>query len=58
MEKSGQLHAPAVLPRRERAPGTQWIEDWVGPRAGMDEAKAKKVSSIPLPGMEPRSSRP
>jgi hypothetical protein len=25
MEVSGQLHAPAALPRRERAPGTHWI---------------------------------
>jgi len=30
---SGQLHAPATLPPGERAPGTLWIEGWVGPRA-------------------------
>jgi hypothetical protein len=36
MEVSGQLHAPAALPPRERAPGTYWIEGWVGPRASLD----------------------
>jgi hypothetical protein len=36
MEVSGQLHAPAALPRGERAPGTVWIGGWVGFRAGLD----------------------
>jgi hypothetical protein len=36
MEVSGQLHAPAALPPTERAPGTHWIESWVGARAVLD----------------------
>jgi hypothetical protein len=36
MEKSGQLHTPATIYPKERAPGTHWIEGWVGPRAGVD----------------------
>jgi hypothetical protein len=31
-----ELHAPAALPPRERAPGTHWIGGWVGPRVGLD----------------------
>jgi hypothetical protein len=50
----------ASLPRRfttrETAPGTHWIGDWVGPRAGMDAVE--KVKSFPLPGIEPLSSSP
>jgi hypothetical protein len=41
MEESGQLHAPAALTSGERALGTQWTEDSVGPRAG-PEALAKR----------------
>jgi hypothetical protein len=33
MEVSGQLHAPAP---EERAPGTRWIVEWVGPSVGLD----------------------
>jgi len=33
---SGQLHAPAALTPKERAPGTPWIRGWVGPRAVLD----------------------
>jgi hypothetical protein len=33
MEVSGQLHAPAAFPARERAPGTHWIGGCVDPRA-------------------------
>jgi hypothetical protein len=36
MEVNGQLHAPAAILRRERAPGTHWIGGWVGSRAGLD----------------------
>jgi hypothetical protein len=32
MEVSGQLHAPAALPLRERATGTHWV-GYVGPTA-------------------------
>jgi hypothetical protein len=42
MEVSGQLHAPAALPPRERAPGTHWIGGWVGPRAVLDIAVVKR----------------
>jgi hypothetical protein len=36
----------------ERAPGTQWIEGWVGPRAGMDDVKKRKF--LTLQGLELR----
>jgi len=36
MEVSGQLHAPAVLPSRDRSPGTHLIGCWMGSRAGLD----------------------
>jgi len=45
MEVSGQLHAPAALPPKERAPGTHWIGGWVGPRAGLD-AVAKSRNPV------------
>jgi hypothetical protein len=41
--------------RRERAPGTHWVGSWVGPRAGLDDVEK---NLFPLPGIEPRSSRP
>jgi hypothetical protein len=34
----------------ERAPGTHWIEDWVGPRAGLDDLGKGKF--LNLPGLE------
>jgi hypothetical protein len=46
MEVSGQIHAPAVLPpppTRERAPGTNWIGGWVGPRANLDAVVKRKI---------------
>jgi hypothetical protein len=43
MEVSGQLHAPAALPPRERAPGTHWIGGWVGPRAVLDAVVKRKI---------------
>jgi hypothetical protein len=54
MEVSGQLHAPAALPPRERAPGTQWIGGWVGPRAVLDTVMKK----IPSPRRESNRSTP
>jgi hypothetical protein len=33
---SSQIHAPAAFSPAEGAPGTYWIEGWVGPRAGLD----------------------
>jgi len=46
MEMCGQLHAPAALKHRERAPDTHWMGGWVGPRAVQD-AVVKKI--IPNP---------
>jgi hypothetical protein len=46
MGVTGQRHAPAALYPRERTPGTHWIGDWVGLRAGLDtEAKGKSFAS-------------
>lgn len=36
----GHHHAPAEVPRR-RIPSTYWIEEWVGPRAALDDLKRK-----------------
>jgi hypothetical protein len=49
----------SVTPRprftpRERIPGTHWVGDWVGPRAGLDTEARDKILS-PLPGIEHRS---
>jgi hypothetical protein len=34
----------------ERAPGTHWIGDWVGPRAGLDDVEKRKF--LTLAGLE------
>jgi hypothetical protein len=39
----GQRHAPATLPP-EKNPGTQCREGWVGPMAGLDDYREKKIS--------------
>jgi hypothetical protein len=49
MEVSGQLHAPAALPKGKQPPGTHWIGGWVGPRAGLDAVKKGKI--LPLPAL-------
>jgi hypothetical protein len=51
MEVSVQLHAPAALPPSERAPGTNWIGGWVGPRAVLDTVDAPTWNRT----LEPRS---
>jgi hypothetical protein len=43
---SGQLHAQAALPPRDKAPGTHWIGGWVGPRAGLDTVVKRKILSL------------
>jgi hypothetical protein len=43
-----QLHAPADL---ERARGTNWVGGWVGPTAGLDYVKKRRI--LTLPGIEP-----
>jgi len=45
MEVSGQLHDPAALLPRERAPCTHWIGGWVGPRAVLDAMVKRKIPS-------------
>jgi hypothetical protein len=40
-----------------RAPGTHWIESWVGPRTGLDDVEKRKF--LPPPDLELRLlSRP
>jgi len=45
---SGQLHAPAALRPRERAPGTHWTGGWAGPSAGLDTVVKRKIPSPAL----------
>jgi hypothetical protein len=49
---SGQLHAPEALPPGKGLPGTHWIADWVGPRAGFDDLEKRKF--LTLLGLEIR----
>jgi hypothetical protein len=42
---------------RERAPGTHWIEGWVGPRAGLNTVVKRKILSS-CRDSNPRSSSP
>jgi hypothetical protein len=42
MVVSGQRHAPAVLYPRRKDFGTNWIGDWVGLSAGLDETLEEK----------------
>jgi hypothetical protein len=47
-----------LYPQR-RISCTHWIGGWVGPRVGLYVvAKRKKIPSLFLPGVEPRSSNP
>jgi hypothetical protein len=48
---SGQLHAPAALPR-ESAPGTHWIGGWVDLRTGLNDVEKRKF--LTLPGLKLR----
>jgi hypothetical protein len=45
MEVSGQLHAPAALSPRERAPGTHWVGGWVISRTVLDAVVKRKIPS-------------
>jgi len=45
VEVSGQHHAPAALPRRERAPGTHYKGGWMGQRAVLDAVVRRKIPS-------------
>jgi hypothetical protein len=44
MEVSGQLLSPAL--RGERTPRTNWIVDWMGPRAGLDVVVKRTIVSF------------
>jgi hypothetical protein len=48
---------PGCFTPGKRAPGTHWIEEWVGPRASL-ETEAKRKIFLPLLGNEPQSSSP
>jgi hypothetical protein len=37
---------PGRFTPRERAPGTHWIGDWVGPRASLDALVKRKIPSL------------
>jgi hypothetical protein len=39
---------PGRFTRREKAPGSLWIKDWLGHRAGLD-AVVERKNSQPLP---------
>jgi hypothetical protein len=54
MEVSGQLHAPAALPPRERAPDTHCIGVFVGLRTVLDTVMKRKIPS-PLRESNPRT---
>jgi len=41
---------------RERANGTHWIGDWVGPRDGLDAVMKEEIPLLPLPGFKLQSS--
>jgi len=45
MEVGGQLHTPSAL-AAGKEPGTHWIGDWVGPRAGLDAMQNGKFPSL------------
>jgi hypothetical protein len=54
MNVSGQLHDPAALTTRERAPGTHLIGGWVGPTAVLDAVVKGKITS-PRRELKPRT---
>jgi hypothetical protein len=41
-----QILAPAASTSGERAPGTHWVEGWVGPRAGLDAVEKRKFLTL------------
>jgi hypothetical protein len=41
---------PGRFTPEEKAPGTHWIEGWVGPRASVDDVEKRKF--LTLPGLE------
>jgi hypothetical protein len=55
MEVSGQLHASAAVPPREKQPIQIGLIGWVVPIAGLDTAMKRNESLLP-PRIELRSS--
>jgi hypothetical protein len=47
---------PGRISPWERLPGAHWIEDWVGPSAGLYDMEERKT--FPLLGIEHRPSSP
>ena len=45
MEVSGKLDASAAWAPGKN-PGTQWTGGWVGPEAGLEVLKKRKISSL------------
>jgi hypothetical protein len=45
MEVSGHLHSQAVL-LWEKATSAQWIEGWVGFRAGLDTVDKRNITYL------------
>jgi hypothetical protein len=46
MDVSGQLHAPADLPPKGKAPGTHCGGGWVGPRSNLEAAELNVVKLL------------
>jgi hypothetical protein len=44
MEASGELHVPGGFTPGERALSTHWMGDEMGPRAGLDAVKKRRIS--------------
>jgi hypothetical protein len=50
---------PGRFTSREKAPGTTWIEAWVGPRVVLDAVVKRKIPSPPgIRTLEPNPDRP
>jgi hypothetical protein len=53
--ENGELHSRVALPPGEKAPGTHWIEVWVGPRFGLGAVEKRKYLA-PTPNHQLSSS--
>jgi hypothetical protein len=41
---------PVIFTPGERAPGTPWIEGWVGPRPGLVDSTGTRTPTLPSSG--------